>query len=382
MLRSDVTMAKLLVLISPEGDAMMREVFESVLAARTRHDIFVLANPSEADRYTGAGIAAGKWRPGGIVGMAQSISKLRKTIERFAPDLIHAHGFPAIAAVLGTVPASLAARTLATFHDPQRDRELPQKLVERRLPGYLRRAAALTATYPSLARHLEERLGLGAERLAVIPHGVSYEVADPPLARPPARPGPIVGWIGRLNADGAWETLIDAFALVRQTHPDARLELAGTGRTRQFVAAHVREKKLADAVTFRGEIAPRDLFATVDMLAVPVSRDALPHAPLEALVAGVPVVAANVGALSDTLAPLGTGWLVPDDAAGFRDGILAAWERADEAWAGAAAQRDAARARYGREVVSAAYEEVYARVRDGSPRKDILPHAATVAVGS
>jgi glycosyltransferase involved in cell wall biosynthesis len=340
-------MAKLLVLISPEGDAMMREVFESVLAARDRHEIFVLAIPSEAGRYADARIAAAKWRPGGIVGMAQSISKLRKTIERFAPDLIHAHGFPAIAAVLGTVPASLAARTIATFHDPQR-----------------------------------ERLGLAAQGFTVIPHAVSYDLADPRLARPPARPGPIVGWNGRLNADGAWETLIDAFALVRQTHPDARLELAGTGRTRQFVAAHVREKKLADAVTFRGEIAPRELFATIDVLAVPVSRDALPHAPLEALVAGVPVVAANVGALSDMLAPLVTGWLVPDDAPGFRDGILAAWERADEAWAGAAAQRDAARAMYGREVVTAAYEGLYARVRNQRAQNDAPSPSATVAFGS
>lgn len=375
-------MAKLLVLISPEGDAMMREVFESVLAARDRHDLFVLAAPAEADRYAGAGIAVGKWRPGGIVGMAQSISKLRKTIERFGPDLVHAHGFPAIAAVLGTVPASLAARTIATFHDPQRDRELPQKLVERKLPGYLRRAAALTATYPSLARHLEERLGLDAERFAVIPHGVSYDLADPPLARPPARPGPIVGWNGRLNADGAWETLIDAFALVRQTYPDARLELAGTGRTRQFVAAYVREKKLADVVKFRGEIAPRELFTTIDVLAVPVSRDALPHAPLEALAAGVPVVAANVGALRDMLGPLATGWLVPDDAAGFRDGILAVWERADEAWAGAAAERDAARAMYGREVVSAAYEDFYAGALNGKPRSEMASPSATVALRS
>jgi glycosyltransferase involved in cell wall biosynthesis len=156
--------------------------------------------------------------------------------------------------------------------------------------------------------------------------------------------------------------LIDAFALVRERLPDARLELVGSGRARQFIAAYVRQKKLADVVDFRGEVPSGELFATIDLLAVPISRDSMPHAPLEALVAGVPVVAANLGALADIFAAQPTAWLVPDDPEGFRDGICDAWSRIGAAWTGAAAQREPARAKYGRDAVAAAYESLYERV--------------------
>jgi glycosyltransferase involved in cell wall biosynthesis len=341
---------------------MLREVYETVLALHERYDVLVLAAPAEAKRYKRAGIAFAAFRPAGIVGMATSLSRLRKTIERFVPDIVHAHGFPAVAAALGTVPASVAARTIATFHDPQRDRELPEKLVERKLPGYLRRAAFLTAVYPSLARALEARLGLAEGAMSVVPHGTAVACDAAPLARPPARSGPIVGWNGRLSADRSWETVIDAFAFLRGREPSARLEIAGSGRARQFIAAYVREKKLANVVAFRGDIGPREFFAAIDMLAVPISRDSMPHAPLEALVAGVPVVAANLGALADVFGGFDTAWLVPDDAAGFCDGLADVWSQIDGAWVGAAAQRDAARAIYDRDIVVAAYEALYDRL--------------------
>lgn len=225
-------MSKVLVLVSPDGDAMMREVYETVLTMRDRHDVLVLAAPSERERYEQAGIAYRSFRPASIFGMATSISRLRRSVQRFVPDVVHAHGFPAVAVSLGTVPAALAARTIATFHDPQRDRELPQKLVERKLPAYLRRAAALTVVYPTLVERLRDRGLIGGDEPLLIPHGVDVDPAEAPLARPPARPGPIVGWHGRLAADRAWETAIDGFALVRTAYPDARLELAGGGRAR------------------------------------------------------------------------------------------------------------------------------------------------------
>ncbi|GAC1494087.1 MAG: hypothetical protein NVS1B2_10140 [Vulcanimicrobiaceae bacterium] len=137
------------------------------------------------------------------------------------------------------------------------------------------------------------------------------------------------------------------------------MEIGAGGRAHQFVQAYVRQNGLAKVVNFRGDVSAVQLFANVDLLIVPVSRDAQPQAPLEALVAGVPVVAANVGALAEALGPVETGWLVPDDKEGFADGIALAWQSIDDAWAGAARQRDAARSRYAREVVVEAYVAAY-----------------------
>ena len=345
---------KLLVLVSPQGDAMHRDVFETCVALRGAFDVLALVPRSQRRRYGAAGIATKPFRAAGFLGMATSISTLRRAVRAFGPDVVHAHGFPAVAVALGTFPSSLARRTVATFHDPQRDRELPQRLVERKLAGYLRRGAAIVATYPSLARTIERRLALEPESIRVIPHGVDVP-SGAPLGRPPGRPGPIVGWRGYLTADRSWETAIDAFALIVRRYPAARLVLSGSGGTRQFVAAQVRHKNLTGSVTFSPDGPARDVFANVDLLVTPVSRDAQPHAPLEALVWGVPVVAANVGALAAALADYETGWLVPDDAAGFDEGVAAAWDAIDAAWAGAAGQRADAAATYGREVTVAAY---------------------------
>lgn len=359
---------KLLMLVSPRGDAMVRDAFDLAVQMRDDFEILVLASNDAKGRFREAGIRCDVWRAGGIIGMGIAVSRLRRTVTKFKPDLIHTHGLPACAVALGTFPASLCWRTVSTFHDPQRDKELPQKLVERKLPGYLRRAAHLCATYPTLARALEKRLLLDDNAIEVIPHGVAVPLdGSSPLGRPATRPGPVVGWRGYLSADRSWETAIDAFAKLRETFPHARMEVAGSGRARNFVVAHARQLKLSKFVNFRGDVPAAELFANIDVLAVPISNDAQPQAPLEALVAGVPVVAALATALRDAIEPLETGWLVPDDTPGFVDGIGDAWGKIDAAWAGAAAQRSVARALYGRDVVGARYREIYEAVLARSP---------------
>ena len=356
---------KLLLLVSPRGDAMVRDALELAIAMRDEFEILVLASADVKRRFTDAGLACQVWRPGGFIGMGIAVSRLRRIVSKFQPDLIHTHGFPACAVALGTFPASLCGKTISTFHDPQRDKELPQKLVDLKLPGYVRRAGHLTATYPSLARALEKRLALDPGAIEVVPHGVAVPLdGGAPLERPRTRLGPIVGWRGYLSADRSWETAIDAFAKLRETFPDARMEIAGAGRARNFVVAHARHANLSNVVNFRGDVPAAELFANIDVLAVPMSNDAQPQAPLEALVAGIPVVAALATALRDAIEPLPTGWLVPDDVPGFVEGISEAWRSIDEAWAGAAAQRATARERYGRDVVGARYREVYRTVLD------------------
>jgi len=351
----------LLVLVSPDGDAMRREAFELAVTFAPERRVLVLCPKADLALYRAAGIPARKWRPAGYFGMTNSVKELRRSVERHAPALVHAHGFPAIALALGTFPRPLARRTVVTFHEPQRAKELPRKLVDTRFAAYLSRAGAAIVTYPTLAASLGKRLGLPPETFAVIPHGV--EEPDPaPLRRPEGRPGPIVGWFGSLAADRSWEIAIDGFGEIADRFPDARLHLAGTGLARQFVRAHVRQSKHANRVVFRGNVPQPELFASIDALVVPLSGDAQPVAPLAALLAGVPVIATDRGALTDALRDARTGWLVDDDPAGFALGIATAWGEIDAAWDAAAADRSRAVATYGRPAVARAYAAVYDQV--------------------
>jgi glycosyltransferase involved in cell wall biosynthesis len=137
------------------------------------------------------------------------------------------------------------------------------------------------------------------------------------------------------------------------------LQIAGDGRARQFVNAYVRTNGYANFVTFLGAIDAESFFKTIDLLLVPISRDAQPQAMLEGLVRGVPVVAANGGALANAVGAMETGWLVDDDATSFAAGVSDAWSRIDAAWAGAAKQSASARERYDRRAVTDAYLERY-----------------------
>jgi glycosyltransferase involved in cell wall biosynthesis len=362
-----VSRTKVLMLVSPQGEAMARDVQQTCIGLGDGYEIEVLAANAWKPLFAPLGVRLHGWEPGGVIRMALSLRTLREAVERFRPDVVHVHGYAAAAAALGTFPQSYAARTITSFHDPLREHEVPRKMLERRFPQYMQRAAKVTAAYPTLARSLEKRFGLTEDSIEVIPHSV---VAPPfesgELVRPPGRPGPVLGWIGKLaGAERAWRTAIEALAIVRRDAPEARLTIGGAGPARQFVAAHARFEKVADAVEFRGDLSPAAMFAGIDLLAVPASRNAEPQPLLEALVWGVPVVAANVGALADTMRDFETGWLVPNDAQGFAEGIMAAWSGIDAAWSGAMGQRASARRHYDRDVVTARTSALYERITAG-----------------
>ncbi len=357
----------MLMLVSPQGEAMARDVQQTCIGLGDGYEIEVLAANEWKPLFASLGVRVHGWEPSGVIRMALSLRTLRETVERFRPDVVHLHGFAAAAAALGTFPQSFASRTIASFHDPLREREVPQKMLVRRFPQYVQRAAKLTAAYPTLARALEKRFALDEGSIEVIPHSVTappFESAQ--LSRPPGRSGPVLGWVGKLaGAERAWRTAIEALALVRRDLPEARLTIGGSGPARQFVAAHARFEKVTAAVEIRGNVSPAETFAGIDLLLVPASRNAEPQPLLEALVWGVPVVAANAGALADTLRDFETGWLVPDDPQGFAEGIRAAWSGIDAAWSAALTQRAVARERFDRPIVvartSALYERILAR---------------------
>ncbi|MGP6157703.1 MAG: glycosyltransferase family 4 protein [Vulcanimicrobiaceae bacterium] len=362
-----------LVLVSPQGEAMARDVQQLCIGLGEDYQIEVLAAKAWQPLFAPLGLRLHVWEPLGILRMALALRNLREAVERFRPDVVHVHGFAAAAAALGTFPQEYASRTITSFHDPLREHEVPRKMLELRFPQYAQRAARLTAAYPALARSLEKRFALDEDSVAVIPHSV----AAPPLdsrevGRPPGRAGPVLGWIGKLaGVERAWRTAIEALAIVRRDAPDARLEIAGSGPARQFVSAHARFEKVPEVVKLCGDVAPAAMFAGIDLLLVPASRNAEPQPLLEALVWGVPVIAANAGALADTLREFETGWLVPNDPQGFADGIQAAWSDIDAAWSGAMSQREAARQRYDREVVVARYCELYDRIV-GTPAEALV----------
>ncbi len=362
---------RVLVLFSAFSESMRRNALEVVSAAMDRYDVSIFAPDREAKILRAAGVPVKAWKPTGLLTMLWAIDALRKQVKSYDPDMIHAFGFAAAAAGLGSVSRMMCARTLVSLHDPiplATGGELPKAFVEKRLPLLLERAGRIVCAHPTLAREVSEYLAVEPERIELIPPSV--HVGPKLEMRPPNRKGPILGFAGQLGPDKAWETALAAFAKVKADLPDAQLWIAGDGTLVAQLRSEARGHGVLDSISFFGDVGLADLFVGIDLLIVPRDRDPHPAGLLEALVTGVPVVASNRGALADFVGERETGWLVSPDAEGFAHGIRDAWSRIDQAWQGAAAQRAAAAAEFdpatniGRTL--AIYEELLAAAPAGA----------------
>ncbi len=165
-------------------------------------------------------------------------------------------------------------------------------------------SAALTQT-------LQDRFGVPARRVAHIPNGVDVAFFAP--GEPGARaPGPVVLCVARLHPDKDHATLLRAFARLHPRRPDARLWLLGDGPMRSRLQALARDILPGDAVEFiPGKADVRPYLRQASVAALSSVREGLPNVVLEAMAAGLPVVATEVGGVPDCVVHGETGLLSP-----------------------------------------------------------------------
>ncbi len=133
------------------------------------------------------------------------------------------------------------------------------------------------------------------------------EAALPPGAK-------VVLSIGRLSREKGHADLLDAFSILRQRHPglSVRLLLVGDGRERAALERQSERLRLGDLVHFAGYRSDvRPYYSLAHVLALPSHSEGSPNVVLEALCAGVPVVAAAVGGVPEMIRDGATGRLVP-----------------------------------------------------------------------
>jgi glycosyltransferase involved in cell wall biosynthesis len=157
------------------------------------------------------------------------------------------------------------------------------------------------------------------------------------------------------------EVLNEAAAWLRDRHADLQFLLVGSGPRRAALEAMVNARGLQQTVRFTGhrhDVAA--LLADADVFVLPSRSEAFPNAAIEAMAAGLPVVASAVGGLLDLIEPERTGLLVAaGDSAALADAIdrlIAEPQRA--ARIGAAARQTVA-ARYSFERMVQGFESLY-----------------------
>jgi glycosyltransferase involved in cell wall biosynthesis len=229
----------------------------------------------------------------------------------------------------------------------------------------VRGAAGVIVLTESQRDFLAERYGADRAKIHVVPNGVAEEFFLPPRApsaEPPAGSGPDplrLLFVGRLDIQKNVARLLDALALV--TEP-VRLRLVGDGDLRQDLLARTARLGLGDRVEFVGRKHGEDLikeYADAELFVLPSDREGMALVVLEAMAAGLPVLATAVPGNIETIE--GAGLLVepaPQALAAAIDG-LARDRSAREALAAAGAAR-VADSRWDRVVT--AIEDVYEQV--------------------
>jgi len=263
--------------------------------------------------------------------------------------VVHVHaaagaGFWREAAFMG---AALAARCPVVL-------QLHGKGFDSSIRWFLERAAAVCVSCGA-ARAWVKRVARNAE-VVIVPPPVAISV--PELA---AKPNLIL-FLGRLEAAKGIYDLLEAVARVRAAVPDLRLACAGDG-DRVGVAHYAERLGIGDAVKFTGWVGPsgkRALLEHAAVFALPSADEALPVSLLEAMSAGVPVVATPVGGIPEVVSDGASGFLVAPGDKGALERALRRLllDRKLAARMGAAA-RDTARARFSPERALPLLENLY-----------------------
>lgn len=103
--------------------------------------------------------------------------------------------------------------------------------------------------------------------------------------------------VGRLCADKAQAGLLEAFALIRQEVPKARLRLVGDGPDRDALEKMARDLQIADRVDFLGRLPEAETLAEIaraGMMVLPSFWEGLPVVLMEAMAMGVPVITSRI----------------------------------------------------------------------------------------
>lgn len=173
-------------------------------------------------------------------------------------------------------------------------------------------AACSEAVMESL-RGLGARLPRGS---CVIPNGVDVEeIAARAAAARRGRTGggPVIGMVARLDAIKDHLTLIRAFAALRPAAPTAALWIVGDGPLRPVLEAEAARLGVAEATRFLGRRTDvPELLGQMDLYAFSTTRDeGFGIALVEAMAAGVPIIATDVPACREVLAGGAAGLLAP-----------------------------------------------------------------------
>lgn len=253
-----------------------------------------------------------------VVGNTSSYQQIKQTIDairRHSADILHTHGYcsdfigllaarfsgiPVISTVHGWTPVSFKLRGY--------------QMLDRFCLKYFDTIVCVS----SLLREELLRHGISSERLVHLPNSVS--IPEPLDGQASALRQQlkcmlgekIIVSIGRLSPEKGLDILLTSYASQFGSRRDVRLILVGDGPQKEALAALARRLNIAEQVIFAGFVSNvSSYYAAADLFVMPSHTEGFPMALLEAMAAGLPVIATAVGGIPDIIQDGIDGCLVP-----------------------------------------------------------------------
>lgn len=249
----------------------------------------------------------------------KALIRLTRIFAKDRPELVHAHTYKAgvlasIAGRLAGVPAVLFTPHGHIFSQGANIPGVPGGLKLEALRWVTRAAQGCADRITALSDvDLDQQLALGlsaASKYMVVRNGIDCDRFAGPRPRL-AEGGPIIGAVGRFSEEKGHRYLLEAMGILHRQLPSVRLVLVGYGVLEGELRGRVSALGLEGVVTFAGERDSAEVLGGFDVFVQPSLYESQGLAILEAMAAGIPVAASDVGGVRDVVRHGETGLLVP-----------------------------------------------------------------------
>jgi glycosyltransferase involved in cell wall biosynthesis len=267
------------------------------------------------DRARAAGVPAehlefrSPFDPRGIV-------RLHRLIRKHRIDVVQTHGLRADSA--GRIVARLAGAraVISTIHsiDPWRRRR--HVFLDRLTSGWVSRWVAVceAAKAATVARERFPASRIDVVPIGIEPRPVSREHMETTRAALgiPAEAGPVVGIVANLREMKGHRDVLAALPEIRKKHPQIVFVFAGKDTSDGAIEREAQAAHLLDAIRFPGFVADvPGLLGALDIFCLPSHWEGLPVSIIEAMHAGLAIIATNVGGIPELIRHGQEGLLIP-----------------------------------------------------------------------
>ena len=253
------------------------------------------------------------------------IRKLKTLLKRIRPDIIQSCGLRADIWGRMFKKISGAKCFVSTIHNVDPWRQWYHVLLDR---GTACRTDLFIAVSEAVRKTRIEREKFPPEKIRTIYNGIDARQYENLPERVTARAvfglsesdAPVIGILANLRKQKGHLDVIDTLPSLCNQFPAIRFIFAGKDYTEGEAARRAAERGVKEHIVFPGFIDdPKHLFGAADMFLLPSYWEGMPVSVLEAMAAGVPIIATPVGGVPEIIEDGKTGLLIPP---GDREALL------------------------------------------------------------